>query len=1728
MIASVLQAEGSVEDCIVLQRQGVQQQGEWVAYVVLSDPFSAERLTTHLAAALPETLIPTHYVPLPNLPLTASGDIDEDALVQIEVVDEFLLQAWETELQELPAVNQVAVVAQSRSDKQAVLHLSELRSDWKNGAIVETEATSVSVVEPETSEEAIASQVPALANGGELPEWAYELRTLPELLLRAAREMGGDRITYLTPSGSETKQSYADLQVDAERILAGFRSLGLQPQDKVIFQLELTEDIIPAFWGCILGGFIPVIMSLPPTYNESNGGVDKLCNVWKLLDQPLILTSAADLSSVQKLSQWLPVEALRVRAIDDLRKHEPDTHYHDCQPDDLAFFNLTSGSTGMPKCIGLTHWNLISRAIGTNILCNHTAEDVILNWLPFDHIGSISDWHVRCVYLGCNLVYTVKEYVLGFPLNWLDLIHKYRITHSWAPNFAYALVNDALKSSDTEHSWDLSCVGSLLTAGEAVSSNAVEEFIKSLSTYGFKNTAIRPAFGMAEMGSGITYGQPTTAQPMIRHIVDKASLNGSIRRVSPDHPNCSVFADLGPVIPGVSIRIVDAQNQVLMEDTIGRLQVKGAAVSPGYYKNPTVNQEVFLADGWFDTGDLGFIANGHLVISGRAKETIIINGANFYNHEIEAVVEELDGIEVSYTAACAVRDPGGNTEKLAIFFHALTTDDRELTELIRAVRQTVVAKVGANPDYLIPVETAQIPKTAIGKIQRSQLSKRFEAGEFDPSLKQVDCLLENANTLPNWFYTQIWRPKQPPYRQLQTQPGCTVVFATNETVVADLRSLTLPPNHPWIGVVPGSTFQTIGGDRYQIDPNQPNHYRQLLQQVQATGTPVTQVLHLWTLTEFADATDAPQTALDQGLYSVLALVQALEATRLDNTEVTVLVGGSYTQPIGLQDPVVAERATMLGWLKAATQELEWLTCRHIDIPTGATTESLRYLTTELGADPTDPEVAYRNGQRLIPRLQAVDWSQGSAQTSPQPSPLKQGGMYVLSGGLGGVGVAIAHYLLETFEAKLLLLGRTALPDRVTWATQSADSTTGKRIAAYQALESLGKGTIRYEAVDLGDVAALEKQVAAAAQDWNCRLDGIFHLAGIAPELSVLGETRDSLRAALYPKVTGARSLAHLVKNNPDALFISFSSVNGFFGGNQTGAYAAANRFLDAFAHTLQYQHQVNSYCMAWSMWDDVGMSQGYQMKEFSRIQGYYAIPADKGIQSLIGSLQQGQRQLWIGLDGTRRNVQQYVEAAVKPSQQVAAYVTLKDVAQPIGIPEDLVVRDRFNTVSQCTLHILDHLPLTESGAIDREQLSTMGRRTTGEAVQPRSEIEKQLAQIWQAVLGINRVGVQDSFFELGGTSIQAAKLFAQIDQVLGTNLPLATLFTAQTIEQLAALIQQDGGNEWSSVVPIQPGGTKPPLFCVHGAGGNILMYRGLVDYLGSDQPLYGLQAAGLNGGPAITQLKEMASLYVEGIQTVQPEGPYYLLGLSVGGMIAVEIARLLQQQGHKVELLGMIDSLGPGYPKLLPVVPRFFSLLPYAASLAVKRLPSLIQKKLGEKGQANPAQREQPPASAPEAQPQVKPNSATTPPVVDPAPQPDSAADALKASTNRQSWLIGKLETVTLLMLKYTPWAFVVPRFYLDSGRSLPENYQKVQEATVKAFLNYQPEPYSGSALLFRASQQPPGCQSDPTLGWGQVIEGELVIYDVPGVHGESLLYKEESLQPMGEKLRETLNRLQS
>nr|AXN93592.1 PuwA [Anabaena minutissima UTEX B 1613] len=227
---------------------------------------------------------------------------------------------------------------------------------------------------------------------------------------------------------------------------------------------------------------------------------------------------------------------------------------------------------------------------------------------------------------------------------------------------------------------------------------------------------------------------------------------------------------------------------------------------------------------------------------------------------------------------------------------------------------------------------------------------------------------------------------------------------------------------------------------------------------------------------------------------------------------------------------------------------------------------------------------------------------------------------------------------------------------------------------------------------------------------------------------------------------------------------------------------------------------------------------------------------------------------------------------------------------------------------------LDALPLTPSGKVDRRSLPSHNEINQSQlAVAPRDSLELQLTQIWSEILGVKWVGIRDNFFEIGGHSLLAVRLMAQIQQKLHKQLPLASLFQNPTIEELANLLRQStDASLWSSLVPIQTNGINPPFFCIPGAGGNVLYFYDLARCLGAEQPFYGLQAQGLDGeSEPLHRIEEIATEYIKAIQTVQPQGPYLLGGHSFGGLVAFEMAQQLQQQGHEIGLLAILDTVAP-------------------------------------------------------------------------------------------------------------------------------------------------------------------------------------------------------------------------
>jgi thioesterase domain-containing protein/acyl carrier protein/NRPS condensation-like uncharacterized protein len=404
-----------------------------------------------------------------------------------------------------------------------------------------------------------------------------------------------------------------------------------------------------------------------------------------------------------------------------------------------------------------------------------------------------------------------------------------------------------------------------------------------------------------------------------------------------------------------------------------------------------------------------------------------------------------------------------------------------------------------------------------------------------------------------------------------------------------------------------------------------------------------------------------------------------------------------------------------------------------------------------------------------------------------------------------------------------------------------------------------------------------------------------------------------------------------------------------------------------------------------------------------------------------------------------------------------------------------------------------------------DKLAT-AQNSSRQFVAPTTEIEQELATIWSEILGNPQVGIHDNFFELGGHSLLAVKLFAEMEKRFGKNLPLSVLFQAPTISQLADVVQHaEETVSWSPLVTIQAGDPKKlPLFCVHGAGFNVLIYRDVALNLGPDQPVYGLQARGLDGNqPIHLSFESIAADYIREIQTIQPEGPYMLGGLSNGGNIALEMAQQLRKQGQEVILLALFDTYGPNAITLMPPVPRFLSSVNY---LRQYMLPPYLHKV-----------RSQPQILLSELQTalgtlrKVLPRSKAGTEALDRDKklaffsevhmQKSSPIFSEPENFSNPNFLEQRLAQISKYILQRSSWAFLTPSTQLDEMddvistnlRNLEEIYSKVQKT-------YNPQPYSGKITVFKAGEIPPGHQVDSKLGWSSIAK-DVEVFNIPGNH---------------------------
>jgi amino acid adenylation domain-containing protein len=444
--------------------------------------------------------------------------------------------------------------------------------------------------------------------------------------------------------------------------------------------------------------------------------------------------------------------------------------------------------------------------------------------------------------------------------------------------------------------------------------------------------------------------------------------------------------------------------------------------------------------------------------------------------------------------------------------------------------------------------------------------------------------------------------------------------------------------------------------------------------------------------------------------------------------------------------------------------------------------------------------------------------------------------------------------------------------------------------------------------------------------------------------------------------------------------------------------------------------------------------------------------------------------------GKHPSVKQCVVTAREdvPGEKIlVAYFEAQGVAPEVSELRAHLKKEIPDYMVPSTFVPMDKLPLTPNGKIDLKALPAPDERTIetkGTFLAPTDSIEQVLAQMWAKVLKVKRVGLNDNFFELGGHSLLAVRIIVEIEKIYQRRLPLATLLQAPTVGALAEVLRKENWKpSWSSLVPLQPGGSKPPLFLIHSHGGNVLEYYPLASHLGKDQPVYALQARGLDGNIVKNQsLEEIATAYLSEIRSLQPEGPYVLGGFCFGGLVALEAAQQLQAAGQKVDLVVMIQTTHPAASAFAPdssSAHRWWH-------KTTKRI-DLERENLSHRG-------------------------------------PGYFADRI-----RRTWDIVHARTQIALDKKSSNGNEQKNR------SSMAYNLEVLGMEHDRAFDNYVPRPYHGNVLLFRASKQLPGMMADASLGWKPVIKGQLEICQLSG-HQQNILV-EPHVTRLAEELRARL-----
>jgi 1-acyl-sn-glycerol-3-phosphate acyltransferase len=534
-------------------------------------------------------------------------------------------------------------------------------------------------------------------------------------------------ITLYDEGGRTVDLRYADLHQDAVALAAGLQALGLAHGDKVAIMLPTGREFFAAFLGALVAGCVPVPLYPPARPSQLEDHLKRIAGILRNA-QARVLVTVERAKPLAHLLRAQAEELKTVNTVSDLSRGDAAWVQPVLVASDVAFLQYTSGSTGDPKGVVLTHANLLANLRAMWRASQVSSADTFVSWLPLYHDMGLIGACLGGLYLGFHVVLMSPLAFLARPARWLEAIHQYRGTVSAAPNFAYDLC--VAKLTDAEIAGlDLSCWRLAFNGAEPVSPDTLERFASRFARCGLRREALTPVYGLAESSVGLAF-PPIGRGPLI-DAVDRVALarDGLATPARPDDARPLRIVTCGLPLPGHELRVVGADAGELPEREQGRVQFRGPSSTQGYLNNPDANQRLFDGD-WLNTGDLGYMAGGELFLTGREKDIIIRGGVNIHPQELETAVAELAGVRKGGVAVFAASDPRSGTERLVVLAETRVQEPAQRQQLVQAITALSSTLLGAPADDVVLAPPRSVLKTSSGKTRRAACRALYEQGRL--------------------------------------------------------------------------------------------------------------------------------------------------------------------------------------------------------------------------------------------------------------------------------------------------------------------------------------------------------------------------------------------------------------------------------------------------------------------------------------------------------------------------------------------------------------------------------------------------------------------------------------------------------------------------------------------------------------------------------------------------------------------------------------------------------------------------------------------------------------------------------------------------------------------------------------------------------------------------------------------------------------------------------------